>query len=384
MIDHLNSAVYGIQHSAIREYSALAAKTPGCVALTLGEPDFDTPSVVIEQACQSLHHSETHYIPNSGNRELLEKISAFEKQHNGLDYSADEIIVTAGATEGLFITLFGILNPGDEVIIPTPAFGLYEQIVRLCRGIPVFLDTSDDHFQISKMKLRALINDRTKAIIINTPNNPTGCIYDGESLQAICNAITGKNIFAVCDDVYRQLIYTQDYHSFTEMTQLKDQIIVVQSYSKPYAMTGWRMGYVMMPYAIKERVELIHQYTVVSTPAPFQKACMEALDCDVTEMKDTYAKRRAYVMKRLQDMGLSFVTPLGGFYVFPSIEKYGMSSDQFCRRLIEEGGLALTPGSCFGCEGYVRLTYCYNDGQLKEGLDRLERFIGKLEGNSHE
>ena len=144
------------------------------------------------------------------------------------------------------------------------------------------------------------------------------------------------------------------------------------------------MGYVMMPYAIKERVELIHQYTVVSTPAPFQKACMEALDCDVTEMKDTYAKRRAYVMKRLQDMGLSFVTPLGGFYVFPSIEKYGMTSDQFCRRLIEEGGLALTPGSCFGCEGYVRLTYCYNDGQLKEGLDRLEGFIGKLEGNSHE
>ena len=156
MIDHLNSAVYGIQRSAIREYSALAAKTPGCVALTLGEPDFDTPSSVIEQACQSLNNSETHYIPNNGNRELLEKISAFEKQHNGFDYSADEIIVTSGATEGLFITLFGILNPGDEVIIPTPAFGLYEQIVRLCRGIPVFLDTSDDDFQIKKDKLQAL------------------------------------------------------------------------------------------------------------------------------------------------------------------------------------------------------------------------------------
>ena len=382
MTDLLNHAVYGLRRSAIREYSALAAKTPGCVALTLGEPDFDTPSSVIDTACSSLHHGETHYIANNGDRQLLEKISAFEKEHNGLSYSADEIIVTAGATEGLFVSLFGILNPGDEVIIPTPAFGLYEQIVLMCRGVPVLMDTSQDGFQIRKQKLVQFVSDKTKAIIINTPNNPTGCIYDEESLAAVADVIDGKGMFVICDDVYRQLIYTDDYHSFAERSEYRDQVIVVQSYSKPYAMTGWRMGYLMMPQSIKERLELIHQYVVVSTPAPFQKACMEALDCDVSAMRNTYEKRRAYVMDRLEKMGLSFTVPLGGFYVFPSIEKYGMTSDMFCRRLIEEAKLALTPGSCFGCEGHVRLTYCYEDGALKEGLDRLERFLRKLEGTS--
>ena len=382
MTDLLNHAVYGLRRSAIREYSALAAKTPGCVALTLGEPDFDTPSSVIDTTCTSLHHGETHYIANNGDRQLLEKISAFEKEHNGLFYSADEIIVTAGATEGLFVSLFGILNPGDEVIIPTPAFGLYEQIVLMCRGVPVLMDTSQDGFQIRKQKLVQFVSDKTKAIIINTPNNPTGCIYDEESLAAVADVIDGKGMFVICDDVYRQLIYTDDYHSFAERSEYRDQIIVVQSYSKPYAMTGWRMGYLMMPQSIKERLELIHQYVVVSTPAPFQKACMEALDCDVSAMRNTYEKRRAYVMDRLEKMGLSFTVPLGGFYVFPSIEKYGMTSDMFCRRLIEEAKLALTPGSCFGCEGHVRLTYCYDDGALKEGLDRLEGFLRKLEGTS--
>ena len=337
MTDFLNHAVYGLRRSAIREYSALAAKTPGCVALTLGEPDFDTPSSVIDTACCSLHHGETHYIANNGDRQLLEKISAFEKEHNGLSYSADEIIVTAGATEGLFVSLFGILNPGDEVIIPTPAFGLYEQIVLMCRGVPVLMDTSQDGFQIRKQKLSQLVNEKTKAIIINTPNNPTGCIYDEESLAAVADVIDGKGMFVICDDVYRQLIYTDDYHSFAERSEYRDQVIVVQSYSKPYAMTGWRMGYLMMPQSIKERLE---------------------------------------------KMGLSFTVPMGGFYVFPSIEKYGMTSDMFCRRLIEEAKLALTPGSCFGCEGHVRLTYCYEDGALKEGLDRLERFLRKLEGTS--
>lgn len=331
MTDLLNHAVYGLRRSAIREYSALAAKTPGCVALTLGEPDFDTPSSVIDTACCSLHHGETHYIANNGDRQLLEKISAFEKEHNGLSYSDDEIIVTAGATEGLFVSLFGILNPGDEVIIPTPAFGLYEQIVLMCRGVPVLMDTSQDGFQIRKQTLVQFVSDKTKAIIINTPNNPTGCIYDEESHAAVADVIDGKGMFVICDDVYRQLIYTDDYHSFAERSEYRDQIIVVQSYSKPYAMTGWRMGYLMMPQSIKERLELIHQYVVVSTPAPFQKACMEALDCDVSAMRNTYEKRRAYVMDRLEKMGLSFTVPMGGFYVFPSIEKYGMTSDMFCR-----------------------------------------------------
>lgn len=182
--------------------------------------------------------------------------------------------------------------------------------------------------------------------------------------------------------MYRQLIYTDDYHSFAEYEELRDRIIVVQSFSKPYAMTGWRMGYLMMDQSVKERLELIHQYVVVSTPAMFQKACMTALDNDISDMKETYRKRRSYVMKRLDDMELEYRVPEGGFYVFPSIEKYGISSDVFCRRLIQEGGLALTPGICFGCEGYMRLTYCYSDEQLKEGLDRLEHFLADMEGKT--
>ncbi|MGM9941484.1 MAG: pyridoxal phosphate-dependent aminotransferase [Bulleidia sp.] len=382
MIDRLNKAVYQSRRSAIREFSALAGNTPGCVALTLGEPDFDTPEPVITAAWKAMKNGETHYIANNGDRALLEKISAYEATVNHLHYSADEIIVTTGATEALFTALFGILNPGDEVIIPTPAFGLYEQIVLLCRAVPVFLDTSEDDFEIDETKLNALITERTKAVIINSPNNPSGCVYTSGSLEGIYRILKEKQIFAVCDDVYRQLIYTDDFHSFAEYEDIRDRIIVVQSFSKPYAMTGWRMGYLMMDGVIKERLELIHQYVVVSTPAMFQKACMCALDCDISQMKETYRKRRAYVMKRLTDMGLIFREPEGGFYVFPSIEKYGMSSDVFCRRLITEGGLALTPGSCFGCEGHVRLTYCYADEQLKEGLDRLERFLAELEGKN--
>lgn len=382
MIDRLNKAVFQCHRSAIREFSALAKNTPGCVALTLGEPDFNTPEIIRTAAWNAMEKGETHYIANNGDRALLEKISAYETKVNHLHYSADEIIVTTGATEALFTALFGIINPGDEVIIPIPAFGLYEQIVLLCRGIPVFLDTSEDDFEIDETKLNALITEKTKAIIINSPNNPSGCIYTSKSLDGIYGILKEKQIFAVCDDVYRQLIYTDDYHSFAEYEELRDRIIVVQSFSKPYAMTGWRMGYLMMDQSVKERLELIHQYVVVSTPAMFQKACITALDYDITDMKETYRKRRSYVMTRLDDMELEYRVPEGGFYVFPSIEKYGISSDVFCRRLIQEGGLALTPGSCFGCEGYVRLTYCYADEQLKEGLDRLEHFLADMEGKT--
>lgn len=378
MIDRLNSAVYGSKRSAIREFSALARSTPGCVALTLGEPDFDTPSNVRAAVGSALDAGETHYIANNGVAELRERISEYERVQNGLSYSPDEIIVTAGATEAIFTTLFGIINPGDEVIIPTPAFMLYEEIVKLCRGIPVFLDTTEDGFQINGEKLNSLINERTKAIIINSPNNPTGCIYNAESLDAIHDAICDKKVFAICDDVYRQLVYVDGYRTLAEYEDIREQVIVVQSFSKPYAMTGWRMGYLMMPAEIKERLELVHQYNIVSTPALFQQACVVALDTDVSEMLETYRKRREYVIGRLEAMDLDIVTPEGAFYAFPSIAKFDIPSSDFCRRMIVEGGLACTPGSCFGAEGYIRLTYCYSDEELKEGLDRLEKFIRTL------
>lgn len=380
MRSFLNEAVYGAKRSAIRQFSALAASTPGCMALTLGEPDFDTPSVAVDAACQSLRSGETHYIPNNGTLALREAIAAFEQKQNGMDYSADEVIVTAGATEALFVVLFGILNPGDEVIIPTPAFVLYEEIVKLCRGVPVFLDTREDHFQINESKLNSLLSDKTKAILLNTPNNPTGTVYTQESLQAVHDAVVDKPIFVICDDVYRQLTYTEGYHSFAEYRDLRPQLLIVQSFSKPYAMTGWRMGYLLADSAVKERLELLHQFMVVSTPAPFQKACIEALDFDPCELVETYRRRRGFVLSRLEEMGLSTTVPMGAFYVFPSIEGYGLTSAEFCTRMIQEVGLAATPGSCFGCEGHIRLSYCYSDEVLTEGLNRLERFLKSLEG----
>ena len=226
----LNSALYSVKRSAIRVYSQMAKNTPGCISLTLGEPDFDTPDNIRNAAKASLDAGDTHYIANNGNYHLLEAVSDFEKSKNGMDYAPDEIIVTVGATEGIFTALFGILNPGDEVVVPEPAFGLYESVVTLCRGRYVPMDTSENDFQISEEMLQKAITDKTKAIILNSPNNPTGCVLSKESLENVYNAVRNRNIFVICDDVYRQLIYTDDYESFASYRDLREKIIVIQSF----------------------------------------------------------------------------------------------------------------------------------------------------------
>ena len=382
MREHLNQALFDVKKSQIREFSRLAKETPGCVALTLGEPDFDTPAAVRAAVGEALEAHETHYIANPGVPELREAIAEFERVNNGMDYTADEVVVTVGATEALFTALFGAIDPGDEVIIPMPAFSLYEEIVKMCRGVVVPLDTTEDDFQINRDKLESLITDRTKAIVLNSPNNPTGCVYNQESLEAVRAAVTGRPIFVLCDDVYRRLVYDTEYHSFAEFRELREQIIVIQSYSKPYAMTGWRMGYLMADSQVMERLMLVHQYVAVSTPAPFQRACIEALSCDISEMMETYRARREFMLKRLDEIGMDVTVPEGAFYLFPSIEKYGLSSGDFCRRMITEAGLAATPGFCFGSDKHIRLTYCYSDEELEESMKRLEGFVRKLESEA--
>ena len=380
MRDLMNSSLFDLKRSAIREFAKLARETPGCISLTLGEPDFDTPECIREQAKLSLDNGETHYIENNGLKELRVAISEYESSKHGFDCTESQVIATAGATEALFVSLFGILNPGDEVIIPTPAFVLYEEIVKLCRAFPVKLDTCTTAFQIRKIVLESLISEKTRAIVLNTPNNPTGTILDSESLEAVRQVCLDHDLFVICDDVYRELIYTDDYHSFTEFKDVGDRTLLVQSFSKPWAMTGWRMGYLIAPADIKERLELVHQFMVVSTPAPFQKAAIAALNYDPKELRETYRKRRAYMLKRLRAMGLEVPESKGAFYMFPSISRFGLDSATFCRRMIAEAGLAATPGFCFGSDDHIRLTYCYSDSELEEGLDRLESFICKLEG----
>lgn len=382
MREQLNPNVHSLKRSAIREFSKLAADTPGCIRLTLGEPDFTTPGNISDAAISSLKNGETHYISNSGSADLRQEVSRYEKSRNGLVYEMNEVIITAGATEALFISLLGIIEQGDEVIIPYPAFVLYEEIVHLCGGTVVPLDTSDCEFQIRSDRLNKLITDRTKAIILNSPNNPTGCVYDAQSLNAVRNFVADKEIFVLCDDVYRQLCFTGEYHSFAEFEELREQIVVIQSFSKPYAMTGWRMGYLMADRSITERLELIHQYDIVSTPSLFQKACIEALSYDPSIMIGTYRGRRDYICGALSSAGLDFTVPEGTFYVFPSIQKYGITSKEFCTRLITEAGVAVTPGGAFGLDDHIRISYCCSMDDIKEGILRLEGFIRKISSES--
>ena len=374
----LNSAVMNVELSGIRQFTYLVRDTPGACALTIGEPDLNTPDAIKEAAKAALDANDTHYPPGNGFPYLLEAVSKFEAEHHGLHYAPNEIIMTVGATEALFAACSTVLNPGDEVIIPTPAFGLYEALVKLQGGIPVNLPTQHNRFQIVPEELKAAITPKTKAIILTSPNNPTGCMYTKETLDAVHDILRDKPIFVLCDDVYRTLVYTEGYHSFAEYQDMRDRIIVINSFSKPYAMTGWRLGYCMADAPIMDRIQVFHQYAVTSIPAFVQKACVTALGTDTSDVVEIFRKRRDYVYKRLVDMGLEVQEPEGAFYMFINIQKYGMDSQTFCEKMLKEGLVGVIPGIHFGTEGYMRLSYCYSDADLKEGLDRIEKFIKSL------
>ena len=374
----LNRAVTQLELSGIRQFTDLVRDTPGACALTIGEPDLNTPDAVKEAAKAALDDNDTHYPPGNGCAYLLEAISRFEKAAHSLIYAPEEIVTTVGATEALSIALSAILNPGDEVLIPTPAFGLYEALVRLRQGVPVFLPTVHSRFQIAPEELAAAITPGTKAIVLTSPNNPTGCVYSRETLEGIHRILRDKPIFVLCDDVYRALCYTADYHSFAEYADMRDRSIVIQSFSKPYAMTGWRLGYCMADSPVMGRIRVLHQYTVTSIPSFVQQACVTALGLPTGGVAERFRRRRDYVYRRLRNMGLEAEEPQGAFYMFIDTRKFGMDSVTFCTRMLKEGLVGLIPGIYFGTEGFMRLSYCYADQDLKEGLDRMERFIKAL------
>ena len=378
MIPVLNSAAANEQLSGIREFTYLVRATPGAIGFTLGEPDLNTPEPIKEAAKAALDANDTHYPPGNGYPATLEAISDYEKRRHGLCYSPEEIILTDGATEGLFVSFATVLNPGDEVIIPTPAFGLYESIVRLFRGVPVALPTEHDRFQIDPEALKRAVTAKTKAVILTSPNNPTGCIYTKQTLDAVHDVLKDLPVYVLCDDVYRELVYSGEYHSFSEYQDMRERIIIVQSFSKPYAMTGWRLGYLMACAPLRERLQVFHQYCVTSAPSFLQAACVKALDTDVAPVRALFKKRRDYVYDRLTRMGWQVQKPEGAFYLFIDIGRYGMGSRAFCEKLLAEAGVGMIPGVYFGTEGYMRMSYCYSDGELKEGLDRMERFIQTL------
>ena len=372
----LNQNLSALKRSQIRVFANLAKATPGCASLTIGEPDLDTPEVIKQAAVAALMANQTHYAPNQGTPALRQAIADFETRR-GNPTAPEQVLVTVGACQALFTALLGILNPGEEIVVPTPGFGLYETIATIAGAKTVPLDVTKTGFQITKESLDAVITEKTKAIIVNSPCNPTGVIFSRESLRNVKEAVLGKPIFVICDNVYHDLSYAHCPDISCD-ADLKDQMILCQSFSKPWAMTGWRIGYLTCPEYVMDRLLLLSAATITAIPTFLQEAAVTALNTSVEPMREIYRKRRDYVCQRLKDMGLSFPEPEGAFYVFVDIAKFGLDSATFCTRMIREGLLAAVPGGCFGADGYIRLSYCYSDEELKTGLDRLEAFIATL------
>ena len=387
----LNNAVMGVELSGIRQFTYLVRDTPGACALTIGEPDLNTPDVIKEAAKAALDANDTHYPPGNGYPYALEAISKFEAEAHGLHYAPSEIILTVGATEALFASFSTILNPGDEVIIPTPAFGLYEALVQLQGGVPVSLPTEHNHFQIVPEELKAAITDRTKAIILTSPNNPTGCVYTKETLDAVHAILQDKPIFVLCDDVYRTLTYCEDYHSFAEYQDMRDRIIVVQSFSKPYAMTGWRIGYVAGPRVEICAMTSFQSHATSNANSIAQYAAMKALQGDpqcVTDMVAQFEARRNAMVEKINSIpGLSCMKPQGAFYIMLNItgvmgKTYNGrvidSSQTFAELLLADKHVAVVPGNAFEAEGFCRLSYAVAMESCMEGLRRIEEFVSEL------
>ena len=369
----INENLLKLKRSGIRLYTNLARTVDDCVMLTIGEPDFDTPQAIKDAAVAAIAANQTHYAPNQGTEALRKAIAAYENRR-GLNCNESEVLITVGACEALYSALFGILNPGEEVIVPTPAFPLYETIATTAGANVVELDLKKTNFQITKEALESVITPKTKAIVLNSPNNPSGAVYSEESLAAVKAAVLGKPIYVICDNVYQQLSM-EKLPDLSLDEELKDQILLCQSFSKPYAMTGWRVGYLIGNEEVISRLLLLHAGMVTAIPTFLQTACITALETDTTPMAEVYAKRREYVCSRLKNMGLTFPEPKGAFYVFPDITKFGMESGEFCTRLIKEAKVATVPGSCFGAEGHIRISYCCSDENLKKGMDRMEEFL---------
>ena len=366
-----------LERSGIRVFTNLARQTPDCRMLTIGEPDQPTPEIIKQAAWKALSEDETHYAPNQGTLSLRRAIAAYETRR-GRRTAPEEVLVTVGATQALYTALTGILNPGDQVIIPTPAFSLYATIVTAAGAEPVFLDVSKMDFQITEAGLAACLTEKTRAIVLNSPCNPTGVILNAESLETVAKAVMAQDIYLICDNVYDQLVYAP-CADLTTREDLREKTILCQSFSKPYAMTGWRVGYLVCPEALLERLLLLSAAEIAAVPTFVQAAAEAALEVDVSPMRQLYEKRKRYVCRRLDDMGLRYPKPEGAFYVFPDISPFHIPSWQFCQRMIREAGLAAVPGVCFGAEGYLRLSYCYSDRELAEGLDRLEAFLKMLQ-----
>ncbi len=374
-----------IKPSGIRKFFDIASEMEDVISLGVGEPDFDTPWHVRDEGIYSLEKGRTFYTSNSGLKELREEISRYLERRYQLKYDPiHEILVTVGGSEGIDIALRAMLDPGDEVLIPEPCYVSYLPCVVLADGVPVTIELKEENqFRLTKEELLEKITDKTKMLVLPFPNNPTGAVLRREDLEAIAEVVIEKDLFVLSDEIYSELTYGEDHVSIASLPGMWERTLTINGFSKSYAMTGWRLGYICGSRAIVEQMTKIHQFAIMCAPTTAQYAAVEALrngDGDVAMMREAYNQRRRFLMHEFERMGLKCFEPFGAFYVFPSIKEFGLSSDEFAMRLLEEEHVAVVPGTAFGeCgEGFLRISYAYSIEALKAALARIERFIGRL------
>lgn len=384
MRNPLSKLVTEIEPSGIRRFFDMTSTMDNVISLGVGEPDFDTPWHVREEGIYALEKGRTFYTSNAGLLELRQEIAAYLERRFSLAYQADEIIVTVGGSEAIDIGFRTMLDPGDEVIIPEPCFVSYLPCVKMAGGVPVRLPLEEkDQFKLTKEKLLSAITEKTKMVVLPFPNNPTGAIMTKEELQIVADIIKEKDLFVMSDEIYSELSYQGDHVSIAAIPGMRERTIVINGFSKSYAMTGWRLGYAAGPKEIIRQMVKVHQFVIMSAPTTSQYAAIEALrngDADVARMRQSYDERRRFLVKELREMGLPCFEPMGAFYVFPNISHLGMTSDEFATKLLENQRVAVVPGSAFGScgEGFLRISYAYSIEDLKKALIKIQKFMDTI------
>lgn len=385
MRNPLAEEVVKIKPSGIRKFFDIVSEMKDAISLGVGEPDFDTPWHIRDEGIYSLEKGRTHYTSNAGLIELREEICRYLHRRFQVDYDPKkETLITVGGSEAIDVGMRAMLDPGDEVLIPQPSYVSYEPCAILAGGKPVIIDLkAENEFRLTAQELLDAITEKTKLLILPFPNNPTGAIMERADLEAIAKVCIEKDIYVMSDEIYAELTYKEEHVSIASLPQMRERTLLINGFSKSHAMTGWRLGYVCGPAAIVEQMTKIHQFAIMCAPTMAQYAAVDALkngDGDVEQMREAYDQRRRFLLNAFREMGLECFEPYGAFYVFPCIKEFGMTSDEFANRFLQEEKVAVVPGTAFGDsgEGFLRISYAYSIEKLKVAMGKLERFITRL------